>query len=163
VKIPIALKRGRLSVPLVILPLHGTVVTCTTGVFQDYVREYKYSKAYPMKETKEMEEGDTAYGEGCYVLEVVTEEGRRFLDATVNLDSWGRYINHARGNDANLKPFKPLMVRRKWRVAFLARRDIAKGEELTFDYGQERGAPRWMKKRGKVIRKRKGADFNHVQ
>lgn len=115
----------------------------------DFVCEYKYACSYPLKAKQKIDEEYELNGEGCYVLEVQVTGGKVIcLDATANNECWGRYINHSRR--PNLKMFKPLMVRGKWRVAFLATRDIDVGEELGFDYGRQRNPPDWMKRR-KVI------------
>jgi len=37
-------------------------------------------------------------------------------------------MNHAPKKSATVKPFKPLKVNGKWRVAFIAARDIEEGE-----------------------------------
>jgi len=113
----------------------------------EFICEYKYSTCYPQKERTQREEAYEANGEGCYILEVVAGGKKLCLDATVNLNSWGRYINHTPRRWANVKMFRPLMIRKKWRVAFLATRDIAAGEELGYDYGQETALPNWMRRR----------------
>lgn len=69
------------------------------------------------------------------------------LDATSNLNSWGRYIKHSPARVSNVKMYRPLWIKDKWRVALLAHRDIAAGEELGYDYGQEKGIPDWMRRR----------------
>lgn len=55
----------------------------------------------------------------------------RFIDA-VDSTHASRAINHAR--HANLEPRVDFEA---WRVSFYALRDIAEGDELTFDYGEE--------------------------
>ena len=112
-----------------------------------FVCEYKYSKSYPMKEREEMVRVYEANGEGSYIMEVQAGNKKLCLDATVNVDSWGRYINHANCNQANLRMHPALFVRGKWRVAFLARRDIMAGEELSYDYGLLKGRPEWMSRK----------------
>lgn len=114
----------------------------------EFVCEYKYSKSYPASEFRQRDSEYEENGEGCYVLEVVVGGKKVCIDATVNLDCYGRYINHSPRTLANLKMFQPLMVRRKWRVAFLAIRDIHAGEELGFDYGDQKDKPEWMKRKG---------------
>ena len=83
-----------------------------------YVCEYKYMSCYPLKEKKVVEQEYATNGEGCYILEVVAGGKRLCLDATDCLESWGRHINHLPRRQANIKMFRPLMVRGKWRVAF---------------------------------------------
>ena len=116
----------------------------------EFVVEYKYNEAYSQKQWKARQDEYAMNNEGCYVLEaqLPMDKGWICLDATRNTNSWGRYINHSA--TPNLKPHNPVMVRGKWRVGFVALRDIQKGEELFYDYGHQRNAPDWMKKR-KVI------------
>lgn len=117
----------------------------------EFVCEYKYSSAYPMKKKHEVEKCYEANGQGCFILEVQAPGGKKIcLDATNNLQSWGRFINHGSPREANVKPFRPLIIRGKLRVAFLAIRDIHAGVELLYDYGQRRDCPEWMKRRRKV-------------
>jgi hypothetical protein len=53
-----------------------------------------------------------ANDEGCFILEVQLPGGQWWcLDATRNLSSWGRYINHSHLKCANIKMYKPLLVR----------------------------------------------------
>ena len=118
----------------------------------EFVCEYKYSKSYSIKRRGEMEEMYNANGEGSYILEVPAGGKCICLDATVNLDSFGRYINHSHQSTANLKMFPPLLVRGKWRVAFLACRKIVAGEELSYDYGVIKGRPAWMKRQKVIIK-----------
>ncbi len=110
----------------------------------DYVAEYKYSLSYKRKEKKKKEDIYEKNGEGCYILEtqLPKSQGWICLDATRNLNCWGRYINHSA--NPNLKICKPMMVRGKWRVGFTARQDIKKGEEVTYDYGKQKNPPYWM-------------------
>lgn len=117
----------------------------------DFVCEYKYSSSYPWRKREAMEKGYEINGEGSYIVDVVAGGKRLCLDATVNLNSWGRYINHAPQKEANIKMHQPLWIRDKWRVAFLATKDITAGEELTYDYGLERGIPEWMRRRKVII------------
>ncbi len=57
-----------------------------------------------------------------------------FFDATKHFNAVGRYINHAyRGVNLLLK--KPLKVRGKWRIGFVAKTWINAGVELFWDYG----------------------------
>lgn len=114
----------------------------------EYVCEYKHSSSYPIKEKSSRDAAYDCNNEGSYTLEVQLPGGKWIcLDATTNLNCWGRFINHAGPSEANLKMFRPLMVREKWRVAFLSIRDIEANEELTFDYGQQRHCPHWMRRK----------------
>ena len=113
----------------------------------DFVCEYKYSCSYETKEKSLYDEDYEENGEGCYTVEVVAGGRKICLDATVNLNSWGRYLNHGRRSEENIKMFKPLLIRGKWRVGFLALRDIKQGEELCWDYGRQSHPPEWMRVR----------------
>lgn len=84
-------------------------------------------------------------GELCIDVQLPQKKGWLCLDATRNHNCWGRYINHSA--QPNLKMFKPLCMDDRWRVAFLAIRDIKEGEELAYDYGQQKDKPNWMRKR----------------
>ena len=69
-------------------------------------------------------------GEGSSLLE--TQFGRRLVfDATRVYDQLGRYINHS-SIGPNCNYWGPLFVRGKYRVEFVALRDMP---ELTYDYG----------------------------
>ena len=57
------------------------------------------------------------------------------VDATKETKYLGRLVNHAPGDYANLKP-KMVVVNGVPHVIFLALKDIAKGDEIFFDYGE---------------------------
>lgn len=78
------------------------------------------------------------------VLEVQTGEGWYCLHATRRFNTAGRLMNHAQARLATVRPFKPLLVEKKLRVAFLAARDIREGEELTWDYGCPPEGQEWL-------------------
>lgn len=113
----------------------------------DYVLEYKYSECYSKRERAAKEEEYSLNSEGCYILDAQLPQGKGWicLDATRNVNCWSRYINHS--IKPNLKLFRPLMIRGKWRVGFVATRDIKEGEALSYDYGQQKKAPTWLKRR----------------
>jgi hypothetical protein len=127
----------------------------------DYVAEYKYDESFPVKDRASKDREYAGNHEGCYILEAQLPKGWICLDATRNINSWGRYFNHAPVSSANLKMHAPLNVNGKWRVAFMAIRDIKKGEELLYDYGQQPHPPDWMKRRSKVRMNNMGR--SHVQ
>ena len=118
----------------------------------EFVAEYKYDDCFPVKEREIKDKEYAGNHEGCYILEAQLPNNRGWicLDATRNINSWGRYFNHSPVSCANLKMHAPLKVNDKWRVAFLAICDIKKGEELLYDYGQQPHPPDWMKRRSKV-------------
>lgn len=113
----------------------------------EFVAEYKYSDSYSFKERRQREEEYATNREGCYILDVQLPDGRGWwcLDATRNMHCWGRYINHSA--TPNLKMWRPMMIRKKWRVGFIALRDIPKGEELTYHYGKQKNPPAWMSRK----------------
>ena len=55
-------------------------------------------------------------------------------------------INHSRSATANLRLHIPLLVRGKWSVGMYAARDIAVGEELSYDYGDQPDKPDFMRR-----------------
>ena len=71
--------------------------------------------------------------EGCYLLRGKIKEKNMWFDATRKFDQYGRYINHS--TDHNIKPIPPVFVHEKWRIGFLATKDIKPEEELLYDYG----------------------------
>ena len=112
-----------------------------------YLCEYETAKVYPRSEmTKHVEEYE-ANDEGSYILEA-SVGGRWFcFDATSRFGGVGRYVNHAASGLATARPFPPLMVRGKYRVAFMAACDIAPGQEITFDYGCKPEGKEWLMRR----------------
>ena len=116
-----------------------------------YVCEYKTSSVFPAKSVEE----DARHAQntsGMYIMETTFEvkrgSGRLCFDATDRLHHPGRFINHV-AKGANVKPAKPQFIRGKWRVGFLAIRDIPEGEELAFDYGL-RTEESWTRK-GRLV------------
>ena len=76
--------------------------------------------------------------EPCMVLKVQTPQGWFCLDATRAYNPLGRLLNYAPPREATAKPFMPfmpLLVKGKWRVGFLAARDLQPGTEITWNYG----------------------------
>ena len=112
----------------------------------EFVVEYKYSESYKPKVKPKKDRDYIKSNMGCFILEVQLphDKGWLCLDATLNINCWGRYINHS--TEPNLKIWKPMKVRDKWRVGFTAVRFIKKGEELRYNYGKQKNAPEWMKK-----------------
>ena len=113
----------------------------------DFVVEYKYNESYAKKLRPEKEQEYIINNEGCYILDVQlpSDKGWICLDATRNVHSWGRYMNHSA--TPNLKMQPAVMIRGKWRVGFTALFDIKKGEELLYDYGRQKDPPDWMKRK----------------
>ena len=131
----------------------------TKGAF---VVEYE-ADVYPRREWPAREEEYIANGEGCYVMDVQTSQGWMCFDATRRFLSPGRLMNHARRCEATLTPFKPVLLGGKWRVGFLASRDLQPGEELTWDYGCSPGGIHWLNRRLKkaTIGEHKNCALHH--
>ena len=108
----------------------------------EYVLEYKSKEVYKRSGMDDHIHQYDLTGEGSYIMEVQTKEGWYCLDATRRMGSLGRLLNHSA--NPNLKPFRPLWVRGKWRVGFLAIRDIAAGEELTWHYSCPPQGHQWL-------------------
>ena len=99
----------------------------------EYLCEYQTTKVYHPKKREKYEREYEANNEASYLLE--TQYGRKLVfDATRSYDQFGRYINHS-STHHNCRYWRPLLVRGKWRVGFIATRDIDEGEELCYDYG----------------------------
>ena len=107
-----------------------------------YLCEYRTTRVYhPNKKDKYVKEYELN-GEGCYLLETCYKP-KLVFDATRCFDQIGRYINHS-SSGGNCCYWRPLYVRGKYRVGFVATRHIRAGEELYYDYGV-RGLD-WMSK-----------------
>ena len=116
-------------------------ITCN-----EYVCEYKYNLSYPRSEREKWEQEYAINDEGCYILEVQLPTGKWLcMDATRNEKSFGRYINHARRTEANIRMHSPLLIRGKWRVAMYSTRNIEPGDELAYDYGDQLHKPPFMR------------------
>jgi len=109
-----------------------------------YVCEYKTTQVYKREQRARHEEEYATNMEACMILEAQTKDGWICLDATRRFGTVGRLMNHAAKKSATVKPFKPLKVNGKWRVAFIAARDIEEGEELTWDYGCPPEGQEWL-------------------
>lgn len=81
------------------------------------------------------------------------------LDATRWYAIPGHFLNDAQALSAILKPFRPLFFKGKLRVAFLATRNIKKGEELTWDYSCPPENQQWLMRRKT---KRQGNDIKQL-
>ena len=108
----------------------------------DFVLEYRTKEVYPHKELQKHVRIYDLNDECCYVLEVQTKEGWVCLDATRKVGTLGRLLNHS--SRPNLKPFRPLHVRGKWRAGFIALCPIKAGEELLWDYGCPPEGQKWL-------------------
>ena len=74
--------------------------------------------------------------EGSYIVTSSHPVGGEKIlcwDATRIYHQFGRYRNHAQHPNAKLT--SPLWVRGKWRIGFVATKDITEGDEVVWDYG----------------------------
>jgi len=78
---------------------------------------------------------------GCYLYGVSLphDKGRIYVNAEDEHESlWMRFLNHA---SPSLNNVNPKSIHESWdgnpRVWFVANRDIAEGEEICFDYGDD--------------------------
>ena len=127
--------------------IHAGVIADEDIKAGSFVTEYKYDKTFPLKEKDKYVQEYATNEEGSYVLEAQLPGGQWIcLDATRNLDCWARYINHAPESIANVRMYRPLQVDGQWRVAFLATRNISKGEEIFYDYGRQPNPPDFMRR-----------------
>ena len=100
-----------------------------------WLSEYK-GIVYPRAEMKTHVEEYQKNGEGSYIITSQHPVGggtRLCWDASRTFNQLGRYINHTINPNAILSP--PKYVRSKWRVGFLAAKDIDEGDEVVWDYG----------------------------
>ena len=107
-----------------------------------FVLEYKTHSVYKRREMKSRIKEYDVNQEGSYIIEAQTQHGYLCFDATRRPFSMGRLINHS--VKPNIKLHKPRFVRGKWRLAFLAVKDITVGEELLFDYGAPPQGHKWL-------------------
>ena len=71
----------------------------------DFVIEYKTKEVYRLRQRAAHIKEYDMNGEGSYVFEIQTSNGKWCLDATRRMDSLGRLMNHS--VCPSLKPFKP--------------------------------------------------------
>ena len=103
---------------------------------RSYVCEYKTSAVYPVKDKADHDDAHSRNDSGSYTVETyyaVPHVGRLCFDATERYNHPGRYINHV-SRGGNLRLIRPFFIRGKWRIGFLAIRDISVGDELCYDY-----------------------------
>ena len=119
---------------------------------RSYVCEYKTSTVYPVKEKATHDNLHEMNSAGSYVVETfypIPKVGRLCFDATERFHHPGRYINHvARGGNVRLS--RPFFIREKWRIGFLAIRDINAGEELAYDYLDRDREQKWLQE-GRLV------------
>ena len=113
---------------------------------RSYVCEYKTSAVYPVKDKADRNDS------GSYTVETyyaVPNVGRLCFDATERYHHPGRYINHV-SRGGNLRLSRPFFIRGKWRIGFLAIRDISVGDELCYDYLDRDREQRWLQE-GRLV------------
>jgi len=87
----------------------------------------------------EKAEHDINCVEGSYIIGSqypIPRVGKLCWDATYYPHQIGRYLNHAQHPNAELT--SPVFARKKWRIGFMATRDIGVGEEVVWDYIERR-------------------------
>lgn len=98
--------------------------------------EYKASETFPASQYSEkMAVHDLNRVEGSYIVGCqypIPGVGKLCWDATYYPHQIGRYMNHAQRPNAELTA--PVFVRDKWRIGFVATRDIGVGDEVVWDY-----------------------------
>ena len=101
--------------------------------------EYKAALTYPPSEKPNHLEEYDLNNEGSYVVETsyaIPGVGKLCWDATRRYHQIGRYLNHAQRPNTELTA--PVFARGKWRIGYMAVRDIEVGDEVVWDY-QVRG------------------------
>jgi [histone H4]-lysine20 N-methyltransferase SETD8 len=108
---------------------------CTTRAFQE--GEFVLTYAGEIVTATEANEREKKYIKntqiGSYMYFFKCENKEYCIDATKESQRLGHLINHSR-TSPNLRP-KAIMFRGNPHVIFLAKRSIAAGEELLYDYG----------------------------
>ena len=97
-----------------------------------FVAEYE-ANVLTEDEAKAQEERYLKEGEDLYIMQASYDGTKVIFDATYRTNSMGRLINHSKKH-ANILLRKPIEVRSKLRIGFIAKRDIKANEELLFDY-----------------------------
>ena len=97
-----------------------------------FVAEYE-ANVLTEDEARAQEERYSKEGEDLYIMQASYNGTKVVFDATYRTNSMGRLINHSRKH-ANILLRKPIEIRSKLRIGFIAKRDIKANEELLFDY-----------------------------
>ena len=104
-----------------------------------FICEYKTTGVYSKKE-HQRQEMEYYFNEEIVATVEAKVDGRvMFFDGTRRLNQFGSLINHS--TRPNCKPFPPVFVRGKYRIGFLALKNICKDQELTWDYNYR--DPKW--------------------
>ena len=116
--------------------ISGRCVFATAAIAKgDWLCEYKTTRVFSLSEKAAVEEEYDLNNEVSYIVEIgfpVPNEGHLCWDATRKYNQLGRYMNHEKR--ANAKISAPCNVRGKWRIGFVACREIAEGDEVVWDY-----------------------------
>lgn len=72
-----------------------------------------------------------SFGIGCYLLDACINGRWWTFDATGTINDPRRYISC----NANLILMKPMRIEKKYRIGFVAKCDICKGDKLFYHYG----------------------------
>ena len=97
-----------------------------------FVAEYE-ANVLTEEEAEVQEERYLKEGKDLYIMQASYNGAKVIFDATYRTNSMGRLINHSKKH-ANILLRKPIEVRSKLRIGFIAKRDIKANEELLFDY-----------------------------
>ncbi|XP_035826320.1 N-lysine methyltransferase KMT5A-A [Aplysia californica] len=122
-----------------------SVFLCVPFIRKDaFVLEYE-GDYISEKEASQREKIYAANNEGSFILNFRFMGKKMAIDATRRFDSFSRLLNHSiRPNIRFHPPLVTDVVSGVPRIAAYALRDIHKGEELTMDYGIERGNMSWL-------------------
>ncbi|KAF7456206.1 histone lysine methyltransferase SET8 [Cryptosporidium felis] len=120
-------------------PIKGRCVIAGSDIRKDdFVLEYKGVLISRPEEARRLEELYAKNNRGCYMYYFKYNDRNYCIDATDENSDFGpgRLINHSRKNP-NIST-KVLMVGSTPRLFFVSKQNITHGEELLFDYGDNR-------------------------
>ena len=100
-----------------------------------FIAEYEGNILAP-EMAEEREKRHETEKEDMYMLQACYNGKNIIFDATYRYNARARLINHSKKN-ANILLRKPIEIRGKLRIGFVAKRNISKGEELLYDYDLE--------------------------
>ena len=101
----------------------------------DWLCEFKTSRLFPPTQREQYEEEYKKNREVSHIFDCmypIPKVGRMCFDATRRYHQLGRYINRALPPNAVLT--RPYWVRNKWRIGFIATREIEEGDEVVCNH-----------------------------